>query len=78
MVIGAMPPHHALEYLTSDALLITPGTREDLILAAMSSCIMGDAGSTCVGRHGTYGRNRAAAKHTRSAGENVDPGAAGR
>lgn len=48
MVIGAMPPHHALEYLTSDALLITPGTREDLILAAMSNCIMGEAGSTCV------------------------------
>ena len=37
MVIGAMPPHEALDYLTQDTLLITPGTREDMILAAMSS-----------------------------------------
>jgi len=48
MVIGAMPPHHALEYLTSDTLLITPGTREDLILAAMSSCIAGGSPDKCV------------------------------
>lgn len=48
MVIGAMPPHHALEYLTPDALLITPGTREDLILAAMSNCIMGEGNTNCV------------------------------
>ncbi|MCE5323562.1 AAA family ATPase [bacterium] len=41
MVIGAMPPHQAIEYMRSDALLITPGTRDDIILAAMSSCILG-------------------------------------
>lgn len=48
MVIGAMPPHHALDYLHSDALLITPGTREDLILAAMSSCLIGEPNQNCV------------------------------
>ncbi|MCE5314129.1 MAG: AAA family ATPase [Armatimonadota bacterium] len=48
MVIGAMPPHQALEYMHSDALLITPGTREDIILAAMSACILGETGTPCV------------------------------
>mgnify|MGYP001594862810 CR=1 FL=1 len=47
-VVGAMPPHQALEYLTNDALLITPGTREDLILAAMSSCILGGPSHSCI------------------------------
>lgn len=41
MIIGAMMPHQVLEYLDSGTLLITPGTRDDLILAAMSSCILG-------------------------------------
>lgn len=35
-VIGAMPPHDALDYLGGDTLLITPGNRDDLILAALS------------------------------------------
>jgi len=48
MVIGAMPPHQALEYMTGDALLITPGTREDLILAAMSSTLLGADDKVCV------------------------------
>ncbi|MCE5200430.1 MAG: AAA family ATPase [Armatimonadota bacterium] len=48
MVIGAMPPHQALEYMSSDSLLITPGTREDIILAAMSSCILGETGDPCI------------------------------
>lgn len=48
MVIGAMPPHQALEYLTDNTLLITPGTREDLILAAMSSCMLGSSTNLCV------------------------------
>ncbi|MCL5104877.1 MAG: AAA family ATPase [Armatimonadetes bacterium] len=47
-VIGAMPPYQALEYLTEDALLITPGTREDMILAAMSSCLLDGPDHTCV------------------------------
>lgn len=48
MVIGAMPPHEALDYFGTDALLITPGTREDLILAAMSSCAVGAGSEHCV------------------------------
>ena len=48
MVIGAMPPHQALEYLVENSLLITPGTRDDLILAATSSCIAGTAQDLCV------------------------------
>jgi len=48
MVIGAMPPHQALEYLTRSTLLITPGTRDDLILTAMSSCLLGSSKSPCL------------------------------
>jgi len=48
MVIGAMPPHQALDYFSRGTLLITPGTREDLILAAMSSCLLGPSHSPCV------------------------------
>ena len=48
MVIGAMPPHQALDYFTSGTLLITPGTRDDLILAAMSSCVLGPSRGPCV------------------------------
>jgi BioD-like phosphotransacetylase family protein len=36
MIVGAMPAHSALEFFTGDVLLITPGNREDLILAAIS------------------------------------------
>jgi BioD-like phosphotransacetylase family protein len=48
MVIGAMPPHQALDYFTRGTLLITPGTREDLILTAMSSCLLGSSHNPCV------------------------------
>lgn len=48
MVIGAMPAHQALEYMSDDALLITPGTREDVILAALSSCMLGSSRNLCV------------------------------
>lgn len=47
-VIGAMPAHQALEYMNDDALLITPGTREDVILAALSSCMLGSSRNLCV------------------------------
>lgn len=47
MIIGAMPPHEALGYFGKGTLLITPGSREDLILAALS----GSMG----GHEGTYG-----------------------
>ena len=43
-VVGAMPAHAALDYLGEGVLLITPGTREDLILGAVSSSVV--AGST--------------------------------
>lgn len=48
MVIGAMPPHQALDYLTRGTLLITPGTRDDLVLAAMSSCLLDASRTPCV------------------------------
>jgi len=48
MVIGAMAPHEALNYFSRDVLLITPGTREDIILAAMSSCVVGVGKNYCV------------------------------
>ncbi len=41
IVVGAMTPHVALEYFKGEELLITPGDREDLILAAMSGCVIG-------------------------------------
>lgn len=48
MVIGAMAPHEAMNYFARDVLLITPGTREDLVLAAMSSCVVGVGKTHCV------------------------------
>jgi BioD-like phosphotransacetylase family protein len=35
IVVGAMEPHNALNYLVDGALLITPGDREDMILASL-------------------------------------------
>ena len=40
-VVGAMSPHRALSYMDRDVLLVTPGDREDLILAALSSFVAG-------------------------------------
>lgn len=37
IMIGAMTPRHALDYFKPDSLLVTPGDREDLILAAIAS-----------------------------------------
>ncbi len=48
MVIGAMAPHEAMDYFAREVLLITPGTREDLVLAAMSSCVVGVGKTHCV------------------------------
>jgi BioD-like phosphotransacetylase family protein len=36
VVVGAMTPRHALDYFKPNSLLITPGDREDIILAALS------------------------------------------
>jgi len=35
IVVGAMEPHNALNYMVDGALLITPGDREDMILASL-------------------------------------------
>lgn len=41
MIVGAMPAHTALDYFKGDVLLITPGNREDLILAAITCTFPG-------------------------------------
>ena len=48
VVVGAMPPHEALDYFGPGTLLITPGNREDVILAAMSGCLPGITKAYCV------------------------------
>ncbi len=48
IVIGAMTPHKALDYLGRGALLITAGDREDLMLAAMGGCMLGLGKANCV------------------------------
>jgi len=40
VVVAAMPPHTAIDYFTDDALLITPGNREDILLAAISCSVL--------------------------------------
>ncbi|MCM8786424.1 MAG: AAA family ATPase [Candidatus Omnitrophica bacterium] len=37
IVVGAMTPRNALDHFKPDSLLITPGDREDIILAALST-----------------------------------------
>ncbi|MEW5816892.1 MAG: DRTGG domain-containing protein, partial [Spirochaetota bacterium] len=41
IIVGAMPPHTALDYFKGEVLLITPGNREDLILAALACSVSG-------------------------------------
>lgn len=48
VIVGAMTAHRALQYVSPGCLLITPGDRDDLILAAMSMCAMGRGGQDCV------------------------------
>ncbi|MBD3419149.1 MAG: AAA family ATPase [Chitinivibrionales bacterium] len=45
MVIGALPPHDILDYFTGRTLLITPGNRDEIILAAISSATSPDTAS---------------------------------
>lgn len=42
-IIGDMLPHEALDYFTGNTLLIVPGNREELILAALSGHILGQS-----------------------------------
>ncbi len=42
IVIGAMEPHDALNYIEHKSLIITPGDREDLIITAISKHLISD------------------------------------
>jgi hypothetical protein len=44
IIIGAMEPHEALKYIEKNTLVITPGDREDLILAAIGSHLLPESG----------------------------------
>lgn len=48
VVIGSMAPHNALNFFGKGVLALFPGDRDDLILAAMSSCVMGIGKAYCV------------------------------
>ena len=48
IAIGAMTAHEALNYFEKGTLLITPGTREDIILAALSEHISGSSSTYSV------------------------------
>ena len=37
-IVGAVPAHALFEHLRGEVLLITPGSREDLVLAALAGC----------------------------------------
>ncbi|MCM8758610.1 MAG: AAA family ATPase [Candidatus Omnitrophica bacterium] len=43
VVVGAMTPRHAMDYLQPGTLLVTPGDREDLILSALIQCTLTDS-----------------------------------
>lgn len=40
ILIGAMTPHHALDFLVDKALLIVPGDRDDIVLAALTTDLL--------------------------------------
>ncbi|MDD5679876.1 MAG: DRTGG domain-containing protein, partial [Candidatus Omnitrophica bacterium] len=40
VIVGAMEPHEAWNYIEDGTLIITPGDREDMILMAMSSYLL--------------------------------------
>ncbi len=42
VVVGAMLPHHAMEYFTQGTLLIVPANREDLIITALCGRMFGE------------------------------------
>jgi hypothetical protein len=45
IVVGAMEPHEALDYIEEGSLVITPGDREDLILTAIGAHMIGKGSS---------------------------------
>ncbi len=48
VIVGAMSAHRALEYICPDCLLITPGDRDDLVLAAVGICALSPDTEKCV------------------------------
>ncbi|HOL67124.1 MAG TPA: DRTGG domain-containing protein, partial [bacterium] len=48
VLVGAMTPRHALDYFRPGSLLITPGDREDIILAALSHSSTMSTGSPMI------------------------------
>jgi hypothetical protein len=40
VIVGAMSAHRALEYISANCLLITPGDRDDLVLAAIGMSVL--------------------------------------
>jgi BioD-like phosphotransacetylase family protein len=40
IVVGAMTPHNAVKYITDKALLIVPGDRDDVVLAALTTDLL--------------------------------------
>lgn len=49
VVVGAMSVHHAMHHFTPGALVITPGDREDILLAAGASLNRTDMGGVLAG-----------------------------
>jgi BioD-like phosphotransacetylase family protein len=49
VVVGAMSVHHAMHHFTPGALVITPGDREDILLAAGASLNRSDVPGTLAG-----------------------------
>lgn len=50
VIVGAMTAHRALEYITPGCLMITPGDRDDMVLAALSThALKSDEGGTVAG-----------------------------
>lgn len=46
IIIGAMNSAHVMEYFSPGTLVITPGDREDIILAALSTCSLAQHGES--------------------------------
>ncbi len=48
IIIGAMNSSHVMEYFSPGTLVIAPGDREDIILAALSACSLWEAEGTAI------------------------------
>ena len=48
VIVGAMPPNTAIDYFEEEVLLITPGNRDDLLLAALACTVQKVRTEYCV------------------------------